>query len=113
MITGILKFKEKKSEKLFLTFTEKDQIDFQNDLTTILNTVKPKMDKIRFYECRITANHRFSSNRYFRVVMMLDLTPNQNPFIYIEQFTELKLDEYLDSINASKNEVCDGFIEFK
>lgn len=111
MVTGQIKFKEKKSEASFLSLSEKEKKEFQSDLAEVMRKLKFEMDKAKFYESKIVANQRFSTNRYFKKVAWFDLTPNQSPFIFIEEFTELEIDDYLDSINEAKNLNNSGFIK--
>jgi len=57
----------------------------------------------------IFANQRLG-NRNFSVESWIDLSPEKEPLIVLQQFKELAIDDYLDSINANKNLNNEGFV---
>lgn len=106
-----IKVKKGNTASTILSFNKKEQKEFEKDIEEVVNKLKKEVYKHKTYEGKIVANQRFSTGRYFKSIYFFDLTSNEKPIIYIEDFLELKLDDYLDDINYQKSLNDDGFIK--
>ena len=114
MEQGQLKFKNDEVEKTFLSLSTDELNEFKSDLLfMITESLKVmEMQDVRVYSGHHYMNQRLSK-RNFRVEIYVDFTPNQEKVILIEQFKEMNMDEYLDSINNDKGLAENGFIKLK
>ena len=88
-------------KQTLLSLSENEKKEFEVDLALLLqNTNKEEGHHIA---------HLKLGDKFFRVELLVDLSPNKKPIIMLQQFIELNTDEYLDIRNADKNLINEGF----
>jgi hypothetical protein len=107
--TGYLSFGNDEAKQNLLSLSEVEKKEFEVDLAQLLKKTNEEMVKANFFEGHHFANQRLG-NRNFRVELWVDLSPEKEPLIVLQQFKELAIDDYLDSINADKNLKNEGFV---
>jgi len=107
--TGYLSFGNDESKQNLLSLSEVEKKEFDFDLAQILKKTNEVMVEANLFVGHIFANQRLG-NRNFSVESWIDLSPEKEPLIVLQQFKELAIDDYLDSINANKNLNNEGFV---
>jgi len=106
---GYLTFGNDKAKNTFLSLTKKERKEFQDDFFELLKKLNNEMIKQNIYQGVSTINQRLN-NRYFRIELAVDMTPNKPQMVLLETFKEFfNVDDYLDSINENKNLKVKGF----
>lgn len=93
----------------FMSLTKKESKEFDADFLNLIKKITIKMNQANSYQTKVVANQRFSTNRYFKMVAFFDFTPQQDGLIIVDEYKELNLDEYLDSINDEKKLIGEDF----
>jgi len=106
--TGYLSFGNDEAKQTLLSLSKKEKNEFEVDMAQMLQITNEAMEKVNFFEGHTFVNQRLC-NRYFRVELWVDLSPEKQPLIVLQEFKELAIDDYLDSINADKNLKNEGF----
>jgi hypothetical protein len=107
--TGYLTFGNDEAKQNLLSLSESEKKEFEVDLSQLLKKTNEEMKKANSFEGHHFANQRLG-NRNFRVELWVDLSPEKQPLIILQQFKELGIDDYLDSINADKKLKNKGFV---
>jgi hypothetical protein len=106
---GVLTFGNNDAHQTLLSLSKEGLKVFEKDLADLLKKTNEEMVKANFFEAHHFANQRIGE-RNFRVELWVDLSPNKNPLVILQQFNELTIDEYLDSINSDKDLKNEGFL---
>jgi hypothetical protein len=106
--TGYLTFGNVEAKQNLLSLSKVEKKEFEVDLAELLKKTHEKLLKDNFFEVHHLINQKLG-DRYFRVELWVDFSPEKKPVIVLQQFKEITLDNLLYLINADENLKNEGY----
>jgi hypothetical protein len=104
-------FGDNEVKVLIASLSQPEKKELSEGMTEVLKKMSEKMDKLNLFDSKCIANIRLG-DRKFKIEFVVKFPQGKLGSIIINSLKELSTDEYLDSINDSKN-LGDDFVDLK